>query len=595
MQDQSSRAQVSASLPVILLAAVVQGWALYWLHNAIKGQHWPATDLGWLVALYSLVLFVPMTLQMLAPHARQPMLWAVLAAMAVGFFYFGWHQGGSIAVVECAPDAANADCTTPWDYFPYFLVSVVLWLHLLPFLQARLQIGRWTTRYDLLFSAAWRNVLMLLEAAIFTGLFWLLLLLWQQLFHMLGIDFFRELFEQPLFVYPVTALAVGIALHLIGSIERLTSVLLEQILGVLKWLALVVALLLALFTATLVVKMPGLVFQGQRAIGATWLLWLVAIEILLLNAAYRDGSALQPYPRRIGVALRLVVPLAVIVALTATYSLTVRATHYGLTVERVWAFAVAGAALFYSIGYSIAAFKSGAWLRLIARVNVAVAIALIALLAASLTPALSPYRLAAESQYRMALAHVNDSVSQIQNTPFHYLRFDAGRYGLAKLRELAAARDRPDAQALRTAASAALAQKNRWDSQNMGIQPEWVPAKLVVYPTGRALDTNLAAHIAADLGKSVVVIPSPWWEESAGLYIDLDGDDVEEFVLLFIGGGLVYENRDGQWARVGRLYVTKPSSSWETVRHDLEAGNYSAIVPRWKRLSIGGQEFQVPE
>jgi hypothetical protein len=33
-----------------------------------------------------------------------------------------------------------------------------------------------------------------------------------------------------------------------------------------------------------------LLFTGQKAIGAAWLLWLVAVVVLLLNAAYRDGT-----------------------------------------------------------------------------------------------------------------------------------------------------------------------------------------------------------------------------------------------------------------------------------------------------------------
>jgi hypothetical protein len=32
---------------------------------------------------------------------------------------------------------------------------------------------------------------------LFTGLFWLLLFLWRMPFHLLKIDFFRELFEEP--------------------------------------------------------------------------------------------------------------------------------------------------------------------------------------------------------------------------------------------------------------------------------------------------------------------------------------------------------------------------------------------------------------
>jgi len=53
------------SLPVILAAAVVQGWALFGLHHAITTQTWPATNLAWLLALYSVVVLIPVTIQLL--------------------------------------------------------------------------------------------------------------------------------------------------------------------------------------------------------------------------------------------------------------------------------------------------------------------------------------------------------------------------------------------------------------------------------------------------------------------------------------------------------------------------------------------------
>src|SRR5690606_24289886 len=142
---------------------------------------------------------------------------------------------------------------------------------------------------------------------------------------------------------------------LIGSIERLTSIVLDHMLNVLKWLALIAGLILTLFTIALVAKLPGMLESGERIIGAGWLLWLVAVTVLLVNAAYRDGSAERPYPRPIALALRFVIPLIVIIALTAVYALYLRIREYGFTVERVWACIVAAAAVLYSIGYALAA------------------------------------------------------------------------------------------------------------------------------------------------------------------------------------------------------------------------------------------------
>src|SRR5262249_29766079 len=157
-------------------------------------------------------------------------------------------------------------------------------------------------------------------------------------------------------------------------------------------------LILGFFTLALVLKLPHLVFQGERAISAAWLLWLIAIMVLLVNAAWRDGTAGRPYPRWIAFALRIVLPLMVIVAVTALYSLYVRVRNYGFTVERVWAIVVALAAMTYAVGYATAAFRRDVWLGGISKVNVAVSLGVMAIIALALTPALSPYGMGENSQ-----------------------------------------------------------------------------------------------------------------------------------------------------------------------------------------------------
>jgi hypothetical protein len=383
MESMSQSLVRRAGLPLILIAAVIQGWSLYALHRAIEAHQWPATHVAWLVALYAVVFLVPTTVQLMVEYADRASLWVLVAILAAAVFYFGWHHGGAVADVEAQAFARRG------DYFPLAVVLLVWWLMTLPFIQSRVATRLWTIDYVRLFAFSWRNVITLAEAGLFTGLFWLILFLWGSLFHMLGIDFFRTLFEKPIFAYPVTAIVFGCALHLIGSIDAMICAVLEQLLNVLKWLATVAGLLLVLFTLALLTKLPGLVFSGQRAIGAEWLLWLVAVIVLFLNAAYRDGSVDRPYPRWIAGTLRVAVPLTVIIAVTALYALIVRSRHYGLTVERVWALIVGGAALMYSVGYSIAALRRGPWLALASRVNVIVALTLIVVIGAALTPLVS--------------------------------------------------------------------------------------------------------------------------------------------------------------------------------------------------------------
>src|SRR5258708_4465412 len=270
------------------MAGVAQGWVLYGLHHAVKEHHWPATDQAWLIALYALAVFIPATLQLLAEHARRAALWWLVAILTAAYFYFGWHHGASVS-------SAAEPLSRSEGYFPLALLLTVLWLMALPFAQSRLTTGHWTIQYHSLFADAWRNKLMLAEAALFTGLFWLLLFLWQMLFHMLGIDYFRELFEEPIFVYPVTSLTFGCALHLIGSIERLTAVVLEQILNVLKWLGLLAGGILAFFPIWVGFKLSRLLFPGQKADRAAWLLGLAALVGLFVDAGHLGGAVSWPF------------------------------------------------------------------------------------------------------------------------------------------------------------------------------------------------------------------------------------------------------------------------------------------------------------
>lgn len=581
------------SLPIILAAAVAQGWALFGLHHSITAHSWPATNLAWLFALYAVVVLTPLTAQRLAEHLRSSASWAILGLMTGAFFYFGWHHGASVAGFWAKRFADSGEC------FPLALVLMVLWLHLMPFVQARLSIGNWTANYRQLFDHAWRNAIVLAEAFAFTGLFWLLLYLWQSLFHMLQIDFFRDLFEEPIFIYPVTSLVFGCALHLIGSVERLVSTVLDQILNVFKWLGTVTGVLLALFTLALVSRLPSLITTGQKAIGASWLLWLVAVVVLFLNAAYRDGKGDKPYPKWIAVCLRAVIPLTTVVTLTAIFALCVRTGEYGLTVGRVWGFIVAGAALIYSIGYSAAAIRKGPWFAGISQVNVVVAIAVICVVSLSLTPILSPYRLSANSQYSMVLSGRFKTTEKPHgdSSPFHYLRFDSGEYGRHKLTELAHLQDNPDADRIRTLAAASIGLTNPYELAPADIAVSEALARMVIYPKGRTLDADLSKRLATELNdpnRRYLWMRTP--ESSlAGLFVELsaDGSGAEQFVLLNGTSGLLYQKSAGGWREVGHAYESGSTDFQKDVLAKLAQGDVSIKDPVWKELWIGTHRIRV--
>ena len=134
------------ALPTILVAAVIQGWSLYGLHHAIKSHVWPATQQRWLLGFYAVAALVPITVQLLADHARAAATWLLVAAMGIALFYFGWHYGSAVA-----DDAADRFASSG-EYLPLAFVLLVLSLHVLPFVQSRLAAGRWSAEYRALFG-----------------------------------------------------------------------------------------------------------------------------------------------------------------------------------------------------------------------------------------------------------------------------------------------------------------------------------------------------------------------------------------------------------------------------------------------------------
>jgi hypothetical protein len=306
-----------------------------------------------------------------------------------------------------------------------------------------------------------------------------------------------------------------------------------------------------------------------------------------------------PYPRGIAFALRMVTPLTVVVSLTALYALYVRIDAYGSSVERVWAVIVACAALAYSIGYTWSAWRRGAgegsWMSGMSRVNVFVAYGLIAILALALTPLLSPYRIAAGSQYRVALAKPVESAAtrRASDSPFVYLRFSAGDYGVARLERLAKLDEHPRAEEIRKTARAQLDRKTRWAPAAVDAQA--LLAELQVHPSGRSVDEALRKRLEADMRNPPFAssdgVQTPL---AVGLFIDLNDDDIDEFVLFMRALSRVYElDDDQQWSPVGTLHAAGPPD--EKLKEAIEQGDVTTETREWRDLIIGELRYRLNE
>jgi hypothetical protein len=560
----------------ILAIAVFQGGVLWFLHHALDAKAWPATDGHWLLGLYAVAIFVPTALEIMANRLQSRATWLLAAAMALVAGALGAYAGW----VTDVPSSERFRFEVLVGIYGALFGA---WFIVLPFAQAWARRGTWRVAYPDLFELSWQNALLLLEAAVFTGVFWLLLLLWAQLFKVLDINFFAELFERPAFAYPASAVVFGYAIHLIESHERIVITLRRHLLGVFSWLLPLVALVAVLFMAAL--PFTGLEPLWRTGRATFLMLCLQFTFIHFINSAYEDGQTEPRYPGSLKLVLRLAVLTLPIYAALCAYSLGLRVEQYGWTVSRVWAAIATAIATVYAIGYAAAALRRGAWMCAIPRVNIGMAAVVAALLVAATSPILDPRRLSAESQ---AARLRSGSVTAVK-FDYDYLRFQLGRYGNDLLAELAKGRDDAAARA-----SATLAKPHRYADARTA-PPEDVASRIELHPGGVALDPAFLAYLKKDMGERPWENPSclirEHQERCVMLALDLNEDGRPEFILVSGYVRWVYAEEKGHWRRVGVL------SSAGSHRHALEpsvrAGRISTTPSLWRDVVIGRERYTI--
>jgi len=119
---------------------------------------------------------------------------------------------------------------------------------------------------------------------------------------------------------------------------------------------------------------------------------------------------------------------------------------------------------------------------------------------------------------------------------------------------------------------------------------------LQIFPAGRALDRELSEKLITDLQNPThsFAFTNFSHEGAAGLFIDLNGDKVDEFVFLTERRGLLYEKRSDHWV-LGADIFRQGAGGKLDLENELDKGNLSTIAPKWSELSVGGSRFRVNE
>lgn len=565
-----------------LVVGLAQGIYLYFLLDAAQAHGWPATVPMLFTPLVLMGLFKPPVVVSALGYLsrRQLQLWAGAIALLVAALgvYAVWRMGAPASAVErdsALPWAPLAMILVPWTFIAHALVM------------AGAQDRRRIASYPTYFEIAWKLIVQLAFSAGFVGALWLILLLGSQLFLLVQLSFLAELLPKPWFALPVTATAWTCAMHITDVRPAIVRGIRNLLLTLFSWILPVMTLLVGGFLLAL--PFTGLAPLWATRHAAAELLVAAGAFVVLINAAWQDGAAMNEAPLAIRLSVRIAAVLLVPVTVIAAYALALRVGAYGWTSERVIAAACTLVAACYSLGYASAALRDRT-LAAIARVNITAALVVLATVLALLSPLADPVRLAVNSQ----VARLESGKVAVDKFDFAWLRFDGQRYGLDALARLDAGASGPNAALLRQRIAAARALKYRFATDAEPAAPVDVAANIRVWPKGAKLPENFLheqwRHQAARRG-----YPACLWETRQlcdAVMLDLTGDGKQQILLVgekpFSGGGVFSEDDDGHWRLVGIMPEEMAGCS---LQQALQAGNLEVLAPTLNDVRVAGQRI----
>lgn len=379
----------SAGFPpvLMLLIALVQGFALVLLHESIEFEYWPATSASWLYALYAIVLIGP-TIYLLAVDSENKWrlaAWVTPFTLLCGLL--GFYVGSQVVLIS---NTGISD----------LLFSLTFTLALLTFkglMYIQLYVEKQGLSYPALFNYSWRNMLTLVLAGFFTLVTWGVLMLWAGLFKVINVDFFYDLFTEKWVFYPVLAMALAFGIILIRRLSFIIDAIKRVQQALLKYLLVLLVFVSLIFLAAL--PFTGLAPLWEDGPGSYLILWMQACLLFSINSVYQGESTERPYHIAIHRFIYLGVTILPIYSALVYYGLSLRIDQYGWSLGRAWGIIVWGLLALFSVGYVIGIVRQrDAWISTLGRVNVAMGMVFMVLLVAVNSPMLDLRKLVVSDQ-----------------------------------------------------------------------------------------------------------------------------------------------------------------------------------------------------
>lgn len=469
------------------------------------------------------------------------------------------------------------------DYNPFFInLSFLIYPFLFishELISSADQAGKPIAPYGLYFDEAWKRGVQLALSVVFTALFWAILWLGATLLGFIGFSWFKDLLSNEYFSWPITGLAIAASVNLGDVQPKLMHNFRALVLGVLSWLLPVITVIGLLFAVSLCFSGLEPLWKTKAAT-ASLLAGCVALA-LLVNAAYQQGNEERPVHIVLRWSALIACGLLLVFSSLAAYSLWLRIAQYGLTPERVMALVGVIIAVFYGLGYAVAAvMPKDRWLRLLEPVNIALAFIMALICLAVLTPVADPYRLSAQSQ----AGRVNSGKITPDKFDWRVLRFETGTYGLDELKRLSTS-GKTEAVRKTAADSGRWSDDNRWQHeapQAEMIRPDPKQIRMVQKDTTIPASFLMQAYVSSQEDHPNCLQPN--YTPCYTALIDLNDDGKPELLLLNDTRLFRLENNNGVWMgpQSGEnIWLSKDDVA------AFKAANLSAEKPKWNDLKIG--------
>jgi len=553
----------------MLIIAVVQGILLFALYRAFDTDFWPSDDPLWSYPLWALAIAVPLLLLLSLNHGNERRVvqlvagWAaVLALLAI---YTGWQAEpfeefpvGSLTFVFCA--SMTLACFKALMYLQQRANQVPL-------------------TYQVLFTNSWRNFLVTALSAIFVLIFWLILVLWGELFRVIEIDFFRDLFREDWFIFPVLGFALGLGMIIFRNLTRVIDTITKLLHALIKLLLPLIILVAVIFLAAL--PLVGLDVLWATGNGTALLLWLLAVILFFTNAVYQDGRETNPYAPVVHRLIFSGLCIMPIISALSLYGLVLRLNQYGWSVERCWAFVVWLILTLLAVGYVMGIVRRRAeWTIDLARVNRYMGLVVLALMILANSPILDFRKISLNSQ----LNRVDSGQIELEEFDFWYAKQHLARPGYLAMEAMKRQVGDSDPDLLELINNPV----NKWGAQRMRAADEmW--AEMLYRPEPFDVPGGLKGFIDKQYFGTTEGDP-------VMVQVDLDGDGQSEYLLFLLQEfGIAYSQfyylTETGW-KGGILNHPGWRYGGKEVHEMIKNGDIVIVDPRFKHLEIGGVHMQ---